>query len=102
MPDMLLLIMQIAVILVTARLVGRVFRRIHQPQVIGEMATGILLGPSLLGWVAPGVSATLFPAASLGFLSMLSQIGLVIFMFLVGLELRPRPPARARASLADH
>lgn len=51
------------------------------------MVAGILLGPSLLGWAAPGVSAALFPPASLGYLNALSQIGLLVFMFLVGLEL---------------
>src|SRR3954465_10537834 len=85
-----ILIIQIGVVVVAARAVGLVFRRIHQPQVMGEMVAGILLGPSLLGWVAPGVSAALFPAASLGFLNSISQIGLLVFMFLVGLELNPR------------
>lgn len=65
------------------------FKRIHQPQVVGEMVAGILLGPSLLGWIAPGISLALFPAESLGFLNTLSQIGLLLFMFLVGLELDP-------------
>lgn len=87
MPDLLTLLLQIAVILVLARLIGWLFRKIQQPQVIGEMVAGILLGPSLLGWLAPGVSATLFPPESLGYLNALSLIGLLIFMFLVGLEL---------------
>jgi Kef-type K+ transport system membrane component KefB len=56
---------------------------------MGEMVAGILLGPSLLGWLAPGVSATLFPPESLGFLNALSQVGLLLFMFLIGLELDP-------------
>lgn len=89
MPYLPLLLLQVIVILVVARLVGLLFRKIHQPQVMGEMVAGILLGPSLLGWVAPGVSAALFPPASLGFLNALSQIGLILFMFLVGLELDP-------------
>jgi Kef-type K+ transport system membrane component KefB len=86
MPHLSTLLLQVAVILAAARLVGWVFRKIHQPQVIGEMLAGILLGPSLLGWAAPSVSAFIFPPQSLGFLSALSQIGLVLFMFLVGLE----------------
>lgn len=90
MPNLLLLLAQIGVVLVAARLVGLLFRRIGQPQVVGEMVAGILLGPSLLGWAAPDLSALLFPAASLGFLSSISQIGLLIFMFLVGLELDPK------------
>ncbi|HEX8829914.1 MAG TPA: cation:proton antiporter [Longimicrobium sp.] len=90
MPDLLLLLVQIGVILVAARVVGLLFRFIRQPQVVGEMVAGILLGPSLLGWVAPELSARLFPAASLGFLNSISQVGLLIFMFLVGVELDPR------------
>ncbi|HEU0299877.1 MAG TPA: cation:proton antiporter [Longimicrobium sp.] len=90
MPDMLLLLAQVAVVLVAARGVGLLCRRIHQPQVVGEMVAGILLGPSLLGWVWPEASARLFPPESLGFLGSLSQVGLVVFMFLVGLELNLR------------
>ncbi len=84
------LLIQISVILAASRLVGMIFRKIHQPQVMGEMVAGILLGPSLLGWVFPGVSAALFPPESLGFLNALSQVGLLLFMFLVGLELDPQ------------
>ena len=90
MDTLLTLITQIAVVLLVARAMGWLFRRIHQPQVVGEMAAGILLGPSLLGWVAPGVSASLFPPESLGYLNTLSQVGLIFFMFLVGLEFNPR------------
>ncbi|HEU4768537.1 MAG TPA: cation:proton antiporter [Pyrinomonadaceae bacterium] len=90
MSQITLLLIQIIVILLTARLIGYAFRRIHQPQVIGEMMAGILLGPSLLGWVAPSISGVLFAADSLPNLSVLSQIGLLIFMFLVGLELDPK------------
>jgi len=90
MPNLFQLVLQIAVILVAARVVGIVFQKIHQPQVMGEMVAGILLGPSLLGWVAPQLSAALFPPASLGYLSALSQVGLVLFMFLVGLALNPK------------
>lgn len=89
MPFLLTLILQIGTILLVARVVGWIFRRFHQPQVVGEMVAGILLGPSLLGWVAPGASAALFPAESLGYLDTLSQIGLIFFMFLVGLEFNP-------------
>src|SRR5437868_8822819 len=89
MPNLVTLLLQVAAIVVTARLVGLLFRQIGQPQVVGEMVAGILLGPSFLGWVAPGLSVTLFPAASLGYLSTLSQVGLLLFMFLVGLEFDP-------------
>ncbi len=84
------LLLQIILILCTARFVGRVFRHFHQPQVMGEMMAGILLGPSLLGWLAPSVFNTVFPSQSLDFINALSQVGLVIFMFQVGLELDPR------------
>ncbi|HEV8145998.1 MAG TPA: cation:proton antiporter [Bryobacteraceae bacterium] len=89
MPNLVTLLLQIAAVVVTARLVGLLFRQIGQPQVVGEMVAGILLGPSFLGWVAPSLSAVLFPAASLGYLSTLSQVGLLLFMFLVGLEFDP-------------
>jgi Kef-type K+ transport system membrane component KefB len=87
MPDVLLLLSQIAGILVAARLVGRAVAVFGQPRVVGEMLAGIMLGPSLLGWAAPDLFHAVFPPVSLGFLSALSQIGLVFFMFLVGLEL---------------
>jgi len=84
---LIILVAQIAVIILASRVVGHVFRKIGQPQVVGEMLAGILLGPSLLGWLAPDFSAALFPASSLGLLTAVSQLGLVLFMFLVGLEL---------------
>ena len=84
------LLLQIAVVLAAARLVGLAFRRVGQPQVVGEMVAGILLGPSLFGWAAPGAAAWVFPAASLPALGTLSQTGLVLFMFIVGLELDPK------------
>jgi Kef-type K+ transport system membrane component KefB len=89
MSNLPLLLIQIAVILFAARIVGCIFGKLGQPQVMGEMVAGILLGPSLLGWLSPGISAALFPPASLGFLNSLSQIGLLLFMFLVGAELDP-------------
>jgi Kef-type K+ transport system membrane component KefB len=90
MPDLFKLVLQISVILALCRIVGTIFRKIGQPRVVGEMFAGILLGPSLLGWIAPGISAYLFPASSLGFLNALSQIGVVVFMFLVGLGINPQ------------
>jgi len=61
--------------------------RLGQPAVIGEIVAGLLLGPSFFGWIAPAWYAWLFPAASLPALNELSQIGLVLFMFMVGLHL---------------
>ena len=90
MPNLFTLVLQIAVVLAMCRLVGELFRKMHQPRVVGEMFAGIMLGPSLLGWMAPHFSAYLFPVSSLGFLNALSQVGVVVFMFLVGLGINPR------------
>lgn len=87
MSDIKILLVQISVILIASYSVGWLLGRFRQPQVVGEMVAGIMLGPSLLGWVAPDLSAALFPPASLGLLYSLSQIGLLLFMFMVGLEL---------------
>ena len=89
MPELKLLFLQMAVILTTARLMAVAFRFIGQPEVMGEMAAGILLGPSFLGRISPAMMNGLFPAGGLGSLYALSQLGLVLFMFLVGLEVRP-------------
>ena len=90
MPNLLTLILQIVVIIAASRGVAVLFQRLRQPKVIGEMFAGIMLGPSLFGWLAPHLSASLFPASSLGYLNALSQVGIVIYMFLVGLALNPR------------
>jgi Kef-type K+ transport system membrane component KefB len=87
MPDLNTLLIQISVILVVSYSVGWLLSNFNQPQVVGEMVAGIMLGPSLLGWLAPDLSARIFPAESLGFLYALSQVGLLLFMFMVGLEL---------------
>ena len=82
-----ILLLQIIVIIVIAKIFGSIFRRIGQPPVMGEMVAGIALGPSLLGWMAPPVASFLFPQASLTTLSVFSQVGVVLFMFIVGVEL---------------
>ncbi|SDD61355.1 Kef-type K+ transport system, membrane component KefB [Niabella drilacis] len=82
-----ILLLQIFVILLAGSFMGFLFKKIKQPRVIGEMAAGILLGASFLGYYFPEVSAFVFPPQSLGNLNLLSQIGLVLFMFIVGLEL---------------
>jgi Kef-type K+ transport system membrane component KefB len=82
-----ILLLQLVVIIAATRLVGRLFQKLGQPAVLGEIVAGILLGPSLLGWIAPGFMAFLFPTASMETLKLLSQIGVVLFMFVVGMEL---------------
>ncbi|MFV8754857.1 cation:proton antiporter [Nannocystaceae bacterium ST9] len=69
-----------------SRLLAVALRRIHQPSVIAEIIAGILLGPSLLGWLSPELSQVLFPASSLGSMQLVAQLGLALFMFVVGLE----------------
>lgn len=78
---------QAVFIVATARVLGFVLRRIGQPMVIAEVVAGIVLGPSLLGWLWPDLFGVLFPTTSIGLLSIVAQVGLVLFMFLVGLEL---------------
>lgn len=82
-----ILLLQIITIIIVARFFGWIFRKIGQPSVIGEIIAGIFLGPSLVGMYFPEYSAMLFPADSLGNLQFLSQIGLILFMFVVGMEL---------------
>lgn len=81
------LLLQLIVIVLACRAVGAVFVRLGQPAVIGEMAAGLLLGPSLFGWLAPGSFRFIFPAESLLTLKLLSQIGICFYMFAVGMEL---------------
>src|SRR6185503_6181348 len=81
--------LEIFVILAVGRVVGLMLRALGQPQVMGEVVGGIMLGPSFLGWVAPGVSAALFPPEAVQYLKVLSEYGIIFFMFLVGLELDP-------------
>jgi Kef-type K+ transport system membrane component KefB len=83
-----LLFLQIIIVCASARIMGYVFsRKLNQPSVMGEIVAGILLGPSLLGYFFPDFSSFLFPQASLPTLTTLSQIGLVLFMFIIGMEL---------------
>ncbi|MTG99172.1 cation:proton antiporter [Myroides albus] len=82
-----LLLAQIVTIVLVARAFGWFCKKIGQPSVIGEIIAGIALGPSFVGMYFPEFSAVLFPEASLGNLSFLSQIGLILFMFVIGMEL---------------
>jgi Kef-type K+ transport system membrane component KefB len=81
------LFLQLLVIIAASRMLGGVFTKFGQPAVIGEMTAGILLGPSLFGWITPDVFQFVFPATSLGALKLFSQIGVCLFMFVVGMEL---------------
>ncbi|MCC2277836.1 cation:proton antiporter [Streptomyces sp. ET3-23] len=86
-PEPWRLLLALAVVVAAARAVGGVFARfLRQPRVVGEMVSGIVLGPSVLGAVAPHVHRTLFPAGLLPCIDAFAQIGLALFMFLVGLE----------------
>lgn len=82
-----LLLVQIITIVIAARLFGWIFRKIGQPTVIGEIIAGIVLGPSLFGLYFPDFKEALFPLESLGNLQVLSQVGLILFMFVIGMEL---------------
>lgn len=81
------LLMQLITIMLACLLCGKLFRKLGQPVVVGQMAAGILLGPSLLGWAWPAAEAFLFPPASLSNLSLLSKVGVLLFMFGVGLDM---------------
>lgn len=82
-----ILILQILVIILASRILGWIMSLINQPTVIGEILAGIMLGPSLLGLYLPEATSFLFPVESLGNLQFLSQIGLILFMFIIGMEL---------------
>jgi Kef-type K+ transport system membrane component KefB len=78
--------LQMAVILFACRIVGWLARRIGQPQVVGEMIAGVLIGPSLLGMIWPDSTRLIFTAESRGILYAGAQLGVGLYMFLVGLE----------------
>ncbi|MGA4838165.1 cation:proton antiporter [Streptomyces sp. G45] len=98
--------LQLTAILAVCRLVGLLVRRMGQPLVVGEMIAGVLLGPSLLGLMFPGVQEKLFPTGpSMTMIYVVAQVGLVLYMFLVGLEfdtglIRHRLPSAVSISLA--
>lgn len=80
------LFMQLLIIITASRLMGMLFSHCGQPAVVGEMAAGILLGPSLFGWLAPEAFHFIFAESSFGTIKLLSQIGVCLFMFVVGME----------------
>jgi Kef-type K+ transport system membrane component KefB len=94
------LLLQLIVILTTARVCGWLLKHLGQPSVVGEMAAGMVLGPVVMGALFPGVHAELFSKASLGGLTSLSTVGLVLFMFVIGLELRPQQGVRQQVRAA--
>jgi Kef-type K+ transport system membrane component KefB len=91
-----LLLLQLAVILATARLLAFALGRFGQPPVIGEMIAGIVLGPIVFGALSPAAHAWLFAHGKIAALEGLSQVGLVLFMFVVGAEIRVPSGARER------
>jgi len=89
-PEARTLLLQIVVVCSVARAMGWLFTKFRQPRVVGEIFAGLLLGPSLFGWLAPATSSFLFQPQGLGPLYSLSQVGLLLFIFQVGLELDVR------------
>ncbi|HEY0163028.1 MAG TPA: cation:proton antiporter, partial [Edaphobacter sp.] len=81
------LLLQMAVVILITLACGWVARRMGQARVIGEIIGGVLLGPSIFGRLAPHISSTLFPASSFGSFEILSNVGLILFLFLIGSEL---------------
>ncbi|KQX23146.1 cation:proton antiporter [Variovorax sp. Root434] len=96
------LLLQLIVILITARLCGWILRHVGQPGVVGEMAAGLMLGPVVMGALFPSLHAQLFSKESLQGLSSLSTLGLVLFMFVVGLELRASQGVREQLRSAGY
>jgi len=99
------LFFQLAFILATCRVVGLIARRFGQPQVVGEMIAGVVMGPSLFGLLFPDAQAHIFPKASLTITYAVAQIGLVLYMFLIGVEfqvelIRKRLRSAASVSIA--
>ncbi len=90
-PDTALphVLLALTAVLLVGRLVGRLFQWVGQPAIVGEVVVGILLGPSLLGRLVPGASTFLLPASAAPALSAIAQLGVILYMFLVGLEFNP-------------
>lgn len=95
-------LLQLIVVLAAARLCGWVLQRLGQPAVVGEMTAGFLVGPVVMGEAFPELQAKIFGPASLGGLSCLSTLGLVLFMFIVGLEMRAPRGLKAQLRSAGY
>lgn len=94
---------QAAIIILACQLVGRLAQRLGQPQVVGEMIAGVMLGPSLFGLLLPELQALVFPKATMGTLYVAAQLGVGLYMFIVGLEFRAdhfKSRARSAASVS--
>ena len=85
------MLLALAAVVVVGRLLGRLLARFGQPPVIGDVLAGIVLGPSVLGAIAPAASLFILPPAVAPYLAVVAQLGVIIYMFLVGLELNPGP-----------
>jgi Kef-type K+ transport system membrane component KefB len=97
---MTLLLLQMTAVLLTALLFGAIARKFGQARVIGEIVGGICLGPSVFGRIAPDASASLFPQGSLGAFEVLSTVGLILFLFLIGIQLEHEQLRRHSATAA--
>jgi Kef-type K+ transport system membrane component KefB len=95
-----MLLLQIVVILLLARAVRRMFVPLGQPAVVGEMVAGLSIGPSCFGWLMPRAATALFPASSLESLNAVSELGLVLFMFIVGVRAGSQTPGAKRGAFA--
>ncbi|MEV4150766.1 cation:proton antiporter [Amycolatopsis sp. NPDC049691] len=93
------LLLAIAVVIAACKAAGWVMRRLGQPPVVGEIAAGIVLGPSVLGAISPSAASALLPTAIMPQLNVLAQVGVVLFVFLAGLEVNIRL-MRGRGHLA--
>lgn len=87
MPEKIPSLFTLVVVIAVARLFGMLFRRMGQPSVMGEVFGGIFLGPSIFGLFFPGAMTVLFPPTSLAFLNHVAEIGIILYLFIMGLEL---------------
>jgi Kef-type K+ transport system membrane component KefB len=93
-------LLALAAVVIVGQILAKLFMYVGQPPVIGEVLAGILLGPSLLGRLVPGFSTYILPESVAPFLGVIAQLGVILYMFLIGLELNPKLlRRRARATL---